>query len=108
MGIFQVFLYALVVIVALLLIGLVLIQPAKSGGMGATFGGIGESMFGGKAGSKLTKATVFMTALFFSLVLLLAMVSGLFGRSSEIQDALDAKTTVQTAPATQTAPADKK
>ena len=71
-----VFLYALVVVVSLLLIGLILIQPAKSGGMGAAFGGVGESVFGGKAGSHLTKATVWMTALFFVLCLALAVLIG--------------------------------
>ena len=76
MSIIVVFLYALVVVVSLLLIGLVLIQPAKSGGMGAAFGGIGESVFGGKAGSHLTKATVVMTALFFVLTLALAALIG--------------------------------
>ena len=65
MAILTVFLYALLVVLSLLLIGIVLIQPAKSGGMGAAFGGIGESVFGAKAGSHLTKATVVMTALFF-------------------------------------------
>ena len=60
-----VFLYVLVVIAAVLLIGLILLQPAKSGGMGAAFGGVGESVFGGKAGSHLTKATVYLTAIFF-------------------------------------------
>jgi len=76
MSIIVVFLYALVVVLSLLLIGLVLIQPAKSGGMGAAFGGIGESVFGGKAGSHLTKATVVMTALFFVLTLALAALIG--------------------------------
>ena len=71
-----VFLYALVVVVSLLLIGIILIQPAKSGGMGAAFGGVGESVFGGKAGSHLTKATVWMTALFFVLCLALAVLIG--------------------------------
>ena len=76
MQIFIVFLYALVVVISLLLIGIVLIQPAKSGGMGAAFGGIGESVFGAKAGSHLTKATVIMTTLFFVLTLLLAALIG--------------------------------
>ena len=76
MSILVVFLYALVVVLSLLLIGIVLIQPAKSGGMGAAFGGIGESVFGGKAGSHLTKATVVMTALFFVLTLALAALIG--------------------------------
>ena len=41
-------LYALVVVVALLLIGIILIQPSKSGGLGATFGGVGESLLSGR------------------------------------------------------------
>jgi len=76
MSILIVFLYAVVVVLSLLLIGLVLIQPAKSGGMGAAFGGIGESVFGAKAGSHLTKATVVMTTLFFVLTLVLAALIG--------------------------------
>ena len=76
MSVLIVFLYALVVVVSLLLIGLILIQPSKSGGMGAAFGGIGESMFGGKAGSHLTKATVWLTAIFMVLALVLAILIG--------------------------------
>ena len=76
MSVLIVFLYALVVVVSLLLIGLILIQPSKSGGMGAAFGGIGESMFGGKAGSHLTKATVWLTAVFMILALALAVLIG--------------------------------
>lgn len=62
-----VFLYVLVAILSLLVIGIILIQPSKSGGMGAAFGGIGESVFGAQAGSHLTKATVIMTGLLGSL-----------------------------------------
>lgn len=76
MSVLIVFLYALVVVVSLLLIGLILIQPSKSGGMGAAFGGIGESVFGGKAGSHLTKATVWLTAVFMVLALVLAVLIG--------------------------------
>ena len=54
MPILTVLLYVVLFIIALLLIALILIQPAKSGGMGAAFGGVGESVFGGKAGSHLT------------------------------------------------------
>ena len=71
-----VFLYVLVVLAAVLLIGLILIQPAKSGGLGAAFGGVGESVFGGKAGSHLTKATVYLTAIFFIIALVLAALIG--------------------------------
>ena len=69
-------LYAVIFVVALLLIVLILIQPSKSGGMGAAFGGIGESVFGGKAGSHLTKTTVVMTTIFFVVALVLAAVIG--------------------------------
>ena len=76
MSVLLVLVYVLVVLISLLLIGLILIQPAKSGGMGAAFGGVGESVLGGKAGSHLTKATVWMTAVFFVLALLLAVLIG--------------------------------
>lgn len=68
-------LYVVVVLVALLLIGLILIQHSK-GGMGSTFGGVGESVFGARAGNHLTKMTVILTTLFFVLILILAVVSG--------------------------------
>ena len=71
-----VFLYVMIFIVALLLITLIMIQPSKSGGMGAAFGGIGESVFGGKAGSHLTKSTVVLTTIFFVVALALAAVIG--------------------------------
>ena len=113
MSVLIVFLYALVVVVSLLLIGLILIQPSKSGGMGAAFGGIGESMFGGKAGSHLTKATVWLTAVFMVLSLALAvlighgyrMESSNSGVSRELDSAKDAvKTAGKKAPAAPVAP----
>ena len=103
MSVLIVFLYALVVVVSLLLIGLILIQPSKSGGMGAAFGGIGESMFGGKAGSHLTKATVWLTAVFMVLSLALAVLIGhgyrMESSSSGVSRELDsAKDAVKAAP----------
>ena len=76
MSVLTVLLYAMIFMVALLLIVLILIQPSKSGGMGAAFGGIGESVFGGKAGSHLTKSTVVLTTVFFVVALALAAVIG--------------------------------
>ena len=69
-------LYALVIVVALLLAILILIQPSKSGGFGTVFGGVGESVFGARAGSHLTKATVVLTVIFFVLALTLAALIG--------------------------------
>jgi len=100
-----VLLYALVVVVALLLVGLILIQPAKSGGMGAAFGGVGESVFGGKAGSHLTKATVVMTALFFLLILILGALIGHGVRFSSEDGVSKELETEQVAPAVPAAPA---
>ena len=107
MSVLIVFLYALVVVVSLLLIGLILIQPSKSGGMGAAFGGIGESMFGGKAGSHLTKATVWLTAVFMILALALAVLIG-HGYRMESADTGIAKELAAKAPAKKAAPAVKK
>ena len=83
-----VFLYVLVVIASVLLIGLILLQPAKSGGMGAAFGGVGESVFGGKASNHLTKATVYLTAIFFIIALVLA---ALIGHGVRISGAADSE-----------------
>ncbi|MBR7120750.1 MAG: preprotein translocase subunit SecG [Lentisphaeria bacterium] len=83
MPILTVLLYVMIFVVALLLIALILIQPSKSGGMGAAFGGIGESVFGGKAGSHLTKTTVVLTAIFFVVALGLAAVIGHSGSSQD-------------------------
>ena len=58
-------LYTAVVLIAILLIGLVLVQPAKSGGFGSAFGGVGESMFGAQAMSQLSKVTVWLLSFFF-------------------------------------------
>ena len=112
MATLTVFLYAMVVIVSLLLIGIILIQPSKSGGMGAAFGGIGESVFGGQVGSHLTKATVYMTAVFFVLTLVLAALIGhgwrTDGADRGVQEALEKKVAaepaVKTVPAPTTAP----
>ncbi len=68
--------YAAVIVVSLLLICLVLVQPSKSGGMGAAFGGLGQSVFGAQAGSHLTKLTVILTTIFFVLALALAFLVG--------------------------------
>ena len=76
MGILTVILYALVVVTGLLLIGLILIQPSKGGGMGSAFGGVGETVLGAHAGSHLTKATVWLTSLFFIIALVLATLIG--------------------------------
>ncbi len=75
LGILITVLYTAVVIVALLMIGVILIQPSKSGGFGGSFGGVGESVFGAYAGSHLSRLTVILISLFFILTLLLAVIT---------------------------------
>ena len=64
-------LYVAVTLVALMIIGLVLIQQSKGGGLGGAFGGGGDSVFGAQAGNHLTKMTVILISVFFVLVLVL-------------------------------------
>ena len=102
-------LYTAVVLIAILLIGLVLVQPAKSGGFGSAFGGVGESMFGAQAMSQLSKVTVWLLSLFFVLTLLLAVITGHKGAvDSKISLLLSkeapAKTEQKAAPAAKEAP----
>ena len=63
--------------VALLLIGVVLIQQSKDGGLGgAAFGGAGSSVFGGQAADHLAKITVYLSSIFLILTLSLAIITG--------------------------------
>jgi preprotein translocase subunit SecG len=61
----MVFLKTLLVILealsSLILIGLILLQKSKSDGMGLAFGaGVGESLFGARAGNVLSRMTVWL------------------------------------------------
>ena len=50
---------------SLSLIGLILLQKSKDGGLGMAFGAGGnDSLFGARAGNVLTKATVILSGLF--------------------------------------------
>lgn len=62
------------VICSLALIGLILIQRSKSEGLGLAFGaGMGESLFGSRAGNILTKLTVIFAAVFMINTVLLGI-----------------------------------
>lgn len=78
MNILTGFLIAVEVIVSVLLILIVLVQPSKSGGGlgGAAFGGggMGEQLFGARAGNVLTKGTVLFAVIFLVNTLALALV----------------------------------
>ena len=107
MEVLMTILYALVIVVALLLAVLILIQPSKGGGMGSAFGGVGESVFGGQAGSHLTKATVWLTAIFFVIALTLATLIGHGYRGKDDLSAINAEVSKAGAAEAVAAPVEK-
>jgi len=63
------------VITCLLLIGVILLQQAKSQGMGVAFGGgMGETLFGSRAGNILTKTTITLSIIFLANTALLGIM----------------------------------
>ena len=67
---------SLLVLLSLFLICLVLIQRGKGGGLAGAFGGVGgSSAFGTKAGDVFTRVTIIVAAVWFSLTLLLIVLS---------------------------------
>lgn len=61
----QTFVSILHVFVCLVLMGVVLLQQGKGGGMGSAFGGASAQVFGGSgAGNLLTRATAICAAIF--------------------------------------------
>jgi preprotein translocase subunit SecG len=64
------FLNLLVILLGLFLIGLVLIQRGKGGGLAGAFGGVGgSSPFGSKAGDAFTKITLYVVAAWIVIIM---------------------------------------
>ena len=75
MGILRVVLIMVEVVCSLLLIGVILLQKSKSEGLGLAFGtGMGESLFGSRAGNVLTKITVTLAMVFLANTAFLGML----------------------------------
>jgi preprotein translocase subunit SecG len=75
MEIIKVLLIIVEVICGLLLVGVILLQKSKSEGLGLAFGsGMGETLFGSRAGNVLTKITVVLAIIFMVTTSLLAAV----------------------------------
>ena len=68
------------VIICILLIGIILIQAGRGGGLVESFSSV-ESMFGPKTNVFLTRATAVLSTLFFITCLSLALLSAKQGRS---------------------------
>lgn len=88
---------------SLLLIGIILLQKSKSEGLGMAFGsGMGETLFGSRAGNVLTKGTVILAVIFMVTTVALGMVfsGGSESRSllSSSPDAVPVQSIPQQAP----------
>ena len=60
-----------VILTGLFLIGLVLIQRGKGGGLAGAFGGVGgSSPFGSKAGDAFTRITIYVAAFWIVIIML--------------------------------------
>jgi preprotein translocase subunit SecG len=76
MGILRSLLIIIEVLSSFLLVAVILIQKTKSEGLGLAFGsGMGETLFGSRAGNVLTKATIGLAVIFLGNTLLLAILS---------------------------------
>ncbi len=84
----RVLLIILEALVSLLLIGVILLQRARNEGLGLAFGsGMGESIFGSRAGNVLTKITVWLGSIFVVNTVALAMLySGATGESQLMRE----------------------
>ncbi|MCU0858879.1 MAG: preprotein translocase subunit SecG, partial [Pontiellaceae bacterium] len=87
MAVFRALLIILEAGCSLALIGLILLQKSKEGGLGLSFGsGGGDSLFGARTGNVLSKATVGIGILFLANTLLLGILfAGSSGGASLIE-----------------------
>jgi preprotein translocase subunit SecG len=83
MTIVQYLLIAVTVFSSIVLLILILLQKTKSDGLGLAFGaGVGEALFGSRAGNILSKLTIIFACIFLGSTLLLSIVfAGGRGRS---------------------------
>lgn len=87
----QTFINIVHIFVCLVLIGVVLLQQGKGGGMGAAFGGATTQVFGGRgAGNILTRATAVCAAVFMLTSVSLAYLSSSGDRALKARVAAEA------------------
>lgn len=74
------FIFVIHIIVCILLIGIILVQAGRGGGLVDAFSGV-ESMFGTKTNTFLTRTTTVLSIVFFITCLSLALLSARQSRS---------------------------
>ena len=90
------------IISGVLLVGVILLQKSKDEGLGLAFGaGVGETLFGSRAGNVLTKITIGLGIVFMANTLLIGYVMSGSASGGSITDDLPDRTAVpvQQAPA---------
>ena len=88
------------VLCCLMLIGVILLQQSKSQGMGLAFGGgMGETLFGSRAGNVLTKITVTLALVFLANTTLLGILYTSGEEKSLVESATAAPAPLPVAPA---------
>lgn len=93
------FLYVVEVCVCLLLVGIVMLQKPKEGGLGGVIGGgMAEAAFGADAGSVLIKGTVILGTIFLINTLALARFTSTI-HSKSLMSGTEAPAPAQQAPA---------
>ncbi|MDP2942552.1 MAG: preprotein translocase subunit SecG [Candidatus Omnitrophota bacterium] len=95
------------VLACLVLIGVILLQAGKGGGLSAEFGGGGggfQSIFGTKTSAFLTRATAVCAVIFLTTSLTLALVSAKRGESLVVREVAKEEKAQTAAPATSTQP----
>ncbi len=90
----------ILVVTALLLVGIILLQKTKDEGLGLAFGaGVGETLFGSRAGNVLTKITIGLAVVFLVDTLILGYMASGKVSSGSVTDVLPATSLpVQAAP----------
>lgn len=97
MGVLKVLLMLVEIVSGVLLIGVILLQKSKDEGLGLAFGaGVGESLFGSRAGNVLTKITITLAVIFMANTLLIGYLLSGSSASGSLTDDLPAQPVVPT------------
>lgn len=92
MGFFHGLLVFIAVVTAVLLVLIILLQKTKDEGLGLAFGaGVGESLFGSRAGNVLTKITIVLAVVFLLDTLILGYMAAGTISTGSVTDQLPAE-----------------